>query len=89
MEDLAGFMNRFLINSQIYLSAFLCQMMGIIPETPSNLPQTDVWRTVIIYLLYFSGLVIVLRRNMALLFVGIYIGVMNFASFVLLQIIWG
>ena len=89
MEDWAGFMNRFLINSQIYLSAFLCQMMGIIPETPSNLPQTDVWRTVIIYLLYFSGLAIVFRRNMALLFVGIYIGVMNFASFVLLQIIWG
>ena len=26
---------------------------------------------------------------MALLFVGIYIGMMNFASFVLLQIIWG
>ena len=58
-------------------------------RTPSNLPQIDVWRIVIIYLLYFSGLAIVFRRNMALLFVGIYIGVMNFASFVLLQIIWG
>ena len=89
MEDLAGFMNRFLLNSQIYLSAFLCQMMGLVRETPSNLPEVDVWRTVIIYLLYFAGLAVVFRRNMALLFVGIYIGVMNFASFVLLQIIWG
>lgn len=88
MENLDGFIERLIVNSQVYLSAFLCQMMGIVPETPSNMPEISIWRTGIIYLLYFSGLVLLFKRNTALFFVGIYIGVMNFVSFVLLQVIW-
>ncbi|MDR2469339.1 MAG: hypothetical protein LBD27_02515, partial [Tannerella sp.] len=89
MEDLPGFCNRFIINSQIYLSAFLCQFMGIMPETASNYADYDPWRTVLIYLLYIICIIAVFRRNNALLFTGLYAGIMNLLSFVLLQTIWG
>ena len=89
MEDLSGFFNRFIVNSQVYLSVFLCQFMGVIPETASNYIDYNVWRTVLIYLLYIVCMIAVFRRNNALLFTGLYAGIMNFLSFVLLQTIWG
>ena len=88
-ESLAGLVNRFIVNSQIYLSAFLCQFMGVIPETPSNILHTSNMRTILIYLLFFCCMFIVFRRNKTLLFVGIYTGIMNFASFIILQSMWG
>ena len=89
LESLAGFVNRFMANSDIYLSAFLCQFMGIIPETPSNLLQINPILTILIYLLFFCCLFAVFKQNKALLFAGIYAGMMNFASFVILQSTWG
>jgi len=89
MEDTAGLLSRFWDNSRVYLSAFLCQMMGVMPETPSNRFDMSTPRTLIIYGLYFAALVIILvRRDAPLLFAGLYAGVLNFASFVVLQIIW-
>ena len=88
-ESWQGLLNRFTVNSVVYLSAFLCQFMGIIPETPSNLVEADNLRTILIYLLFGISLFVVFKRNNALLFIGIYTGVMNFFSFVLLQTIWG
>lgn len=89
MEDTAGLLSRFWDNSRVYLSAFLCQMMGVMPETPSNRFDMSATRTLIIYGLYFAALVVVLvRRDAPLLFAGLYAGVLNFASFVVLQIIW-
>ena len=88
-ESIAGFIDRFVANSNIYLSSFLCQFMGVIPETPSNIVQVNPIITVLIYLLFFCCLFIVLNRSKVLLFLGIYAGVMNFASFVILQSTWG
>ena len=89
MEDTAGLLSRFWDNSRVYLSAFLCQMMGVMPETPSNRFDMSATRTLIIYGLYFAALVVILvRRDAPLLFAGLYAGVLNFASFVVLQIIW-
>ena len=89
MEDASGLMVRFWDNSRIYLSAFLCQMLGIVPETPSNWFDADAGRTVVIYVVYFAALVIIMvRRNTPLLFAGLYAGVLNFASFIVLQTIW-
>jgi MFS family permease len=88
MESPAGMLKRFTENSQIYLSAFLYQFMGLIPDTYSNMFTVSTARTVAIYLLYAGCIVITFRRNKALLFAGIYAGVMNFASFIALQSMW-
>ncbi len=89
MEDASGLMVRFWDNSRIYLSAFLCQMLGIVPETPSNRFDADAGRTIVIYVVYFAALVVIMvRRNTPLLFAGLYAGVLNFASFIVLQTIW-
>ena len=88
-ESFAGFIDRFIENSLIYLSAFLCQFMGVIPETPNNLLQASYTRTILIYLLFFLCLYIVFKRNNALFFIGLYVGIINFAGFVILQSIWG
>jgi hypothetical protein len=88
MESFAGFVNRFIVNSDIYLSSFLCQFMGVIPETPNNDLQTNPILTILIYLLFFVCLFAVFKQSKALLFTGIYAGIMNFASFVILQSTW-
>ncbi|MDR1918336.1 MAG: hypothetical protein LBQ65_01670 [Tannerellaceae bacterium] len=88
-EDLHGFLVRFIENSHIYLSAFLYQFMGLRPETPSNVLDTSESRTVLTYLLFAVCLLTVwLRRNKALLFAGLYVGVMCFVTFVLLHSFW-
>ena len=88
LEDAAGLQARFWENSQIYLSNFLCQMLGVIHELPSNFLDVDVTRTVILYVLFFASFILVARRNAPLLFASLYVGVLNFASFVVLQTIW-
>lgn len=88
MEDAAGLQTRFWDNSKIYLSNFLCQMLGVIGERPSNFLDVDVTRTVILYALFFASFILVARRNAPLLFASLYVGVLNFASFVVLQAIW-
>lgn len=88
MEDMPGYWHRIVRNSQIYLSNFLCQMLGVIHELPSNFLDVDVTRTVILYVLFFASFILVARRNAPLLFASLYVGVLNFASFVVLQVIW-
>jgi len=88
MENLAGFLNRLIENSDIYLSRFLCQMLGVIKETPSNIVNTNPIRTILIYMLFTVSLIVVFKRSKALLFTGVYVGIMNFFSFVLLQTNW-
>ena len=87
-ESVMGYYNRIIVNSNVYLSAFLCQFMGLIPETPSNNIQVESIRTILIYMLFFICLVFVFKQNKALLFTGIYVGIVNFASFVILQSTW-
>ena len=88
-ENLAGFLNRFTINSHIYLSNFLCQFLGVIPERPSINIDMNVSRTILLYLLYFGSLIVLFKKNNPLLFVGIYVGVMLFSSFFILHTVWG
>jgi hypothetical protein len=90
LEDFPGMVKRFTENSDIYLSFYLYQFLGAIREMPG--PEyifVDSLRTVIIYLLYAFCMVMVWKRNRALLFVGMYAGIMNFASFIALQSLWG
>ncbi|MDR1646215.1 MAG: hypothetical protein LBS05_10450 [Tannerellaceae bacterium] len=89
MEDFPSLVKRFTQNSQVYLSAFLFQFMGLIPDTHSSMFTTSTARTLAIYILYAGCLALAFKRNNALLFAGIYAGVMNFASFIALQSNWG
>ncbi|MDR3194910.1 MAG: hypothetical protein LBT76_06445 [Tannerella sp.] len=88
MEDFSGLVKRFVDNSHAYFSCFLYQYMGLRPEQPSNYVDANPPLTVLTYVLYAVSLAVIFKRNKTLLFVGLYIGVMNFATFVLLHTIW-
>ncbi|MDR0844118.1 MAG: hypothetical protein LBN71_02770 [Tannerella sp.] len=63
--------------------------MGLIAEIPSNYMDINSARTIGMYVLFVGCLITVLfKRDKTLLFIGLYVGVMNFASFVLLQSSW-
>jgi hypothetical protein len=87
-DDFQGFVSRFTQNSLVYLSSFLYQFMGLLPDFPSGVADVNTIRCLVIYVLYAGCLAIVFRRNDTLLFIGLYVGVMNFVSFVALQSIW-
>jgi len=89
-ETFAGLIDRIKNNADIYLSNYLCQYFGVIKERISNEFSISTFRTIIICALYFASLIIAfIKRNKALLFTGLYIGVMFFATFVVLQPTWG
>ena len=87
MEDLPGFLKRLVVNSNIYLSNFLYQFMGLSPITNVVKPDKS-FLTLCTYILFFICFATVYKKNNPLLFTGVYVGVMNFASFVLLQTNW-
>jgi hypothetical protein len=87
-EDFSGMVRRFVENSHIYLSSCLSQFLGIVGEHPSNVIAVKPVRTILLYLLYAVSLAAVFRRNKTLLFTGLYVGVMIFATFLLIQSSW-
>ena len=88
MEDLPGFIDRLVANSHVYLSWFMYKFMGF--RTTDEAPLSEIpLLTVFTYILFFVCIIAIYKRNKPLLFAGIYVGVMNFASFILLQSIWG
>jgi hypothetical protein len=87
MEDLPGYIDRLIVNSHVYLSGFLYKFMGFRSSSELPLDKMPVL-TVLTYVLFFAGIIKVCKRNMPLLFTGIYAGVMNFACFILLQTLW-
>ena len=87
-ESLLGFWNRFVENSKIYLSIFLCQFMGVIQERPVHQIDINTLRTVLLYLTYFGSMIMLFKKNDVLLFSGIYVGIMLFSSFMILHTIW-
>jgi hypothetical protein len=87
IEDLPGLATRLVENSKTFLSMFLCQFMGLISSIPS-ISQLSISRAILIYLLFIVSLIVMFRRNKALLFIGLYAGVMCFFSFVILHASW-
>ena len=87
-DSFTGFCMRFIVNSQSYLSNFLCQFLGVIKEQPSNYHDINIFRTILLYLLFFGCLIILFKKNNPLLFSGIYVGVLLFCSFIVLHTIW-
>ena len=87
MEDFSGFIDRIVINSQVYLGGFFYRFLGLRPIV--EVPTEDMrLLTVFTYILFIACFVFVFKKSKSLLFTGLYAGVMNFVSFILLQTIW-
>ncbi len=82
-EDFAGFVQRFIDNSNLYLSRHLFVFMGLKSSyEPAPL------LTVVAYALFAIAFFSVFRKNKFILFTGIYIAVMMGTTFFILQKIW-
>jgi hypothetical protein len=86
MEDLPGFIDRLIVNSNVYLSKFLYQFMGL--GSTSTMPGERPVLTVLTYVLFLVCITAVYKKSKPLFFVGLYAGVMNLVSFILLQTNW-
>lgn len=87
MEDIPGFINRLVVNSNMYLSGFFYQFLGIRPLSevaPKEIPMLSIFT----YTLFIVCAIILYKKNKPLFFTGLYAGTMNFASFILLQTVW-
>ena len=85
-EDFGGMVDRFLENSQIYLSKLLLIGTGL--KDPANI-ETSVIITLLIYALFGLAIYFAIRKSRVMRFVGYYLGVTLFISFVILQTNWG
>ena len=80
MEDLPGFWHRLVENSKVYLT-FFYEYLGLRPEFSA----LSLLLTLFTYVLFFVCIIPVYKRNKSLFFVGLYAGIMNVASFIILQ----
>jgi hypothetical protein len=85
-EDFGGMVDRFLENSQIYLSRLLMVGAGIKEPGYSD---TSALVTILIYILFGIALYYAIRKSRVMRFVGYYLGAILFVSFVILQQHWG
>lgn len=85
-EDLPGMFNRFLENSEMYLSRLM--MVGAGLKDPSN-PDSSVFVTLLIYALFGIALYFAIRKHRVMRLVGYYLGAVFFLTFVILQQHWG
>ncbi len=85
-EDFGGMVNRFLENSEIYLSRLLMIGTGLKDPTNSN---TSAFITILIYLLFGIAIFYAIKKSRVMRFVGIYLGIILFVTFFILQTHWG
>jgi hypothetical protein len=85
-EDFGGFVNRFLENSETYLSRLL--MIGAGLRDPSY-SETSALVTILLYALFGIGIYFAIRKSSTMRLVGYYLGIMLFSTFLLLQTHWG
>lgn len=84
-ETLGGFLNRFVDNSNLYLSKHLMQMVGLKNEAQKS---TNLFVTLLLYLVFLYGVFKAVRKNNYLLFTAVYTAVMLGITFVVLQKLW-
>ena len=86
-EDFSGLITRVINNSHIYLSGYLYKYFGF--RSSSDAPLENIPAlSILAYILFTICFISVFKKNKPLLFIGIYSGVLLFASFVLLHVIW-
>ncbi len=85
-EDFAGYIKRFVENSNMYISRHFYTLLGLRPDRPVTMKPV---LTIFTYLLYLAGLFKVAKKNNYLFFTGIYAGIFCLLTFVILQQQWG
>ena len=83
-EDFAGFISRFIGNSNLYLSKHIYKFLGLRPE----ILQPNGFLTIIIYALFFVAIYYAFKKNRYLLFTGIYLLVLTGITFIIVQTRW-
>ena len=85
-ENFKGMIDRFLDNSDIYLSRLIMIASGL---RSSDYSGTSALITILLYLLFAVAIYMAFRRNKVMKFTGIYLGLAIAATFVALQQQWG
>jgi len=85
LEDFNGYVNRFLTNSNLYLSKHLYSFIGF----KIDITKTSTFLTVFTYILFFTSLITAfVKKNKYLIFTGIYLMMVCAAIFFSLQTRW-
>lgn len=92
-EDIAGLFQRFIDNSNLYLSKHFFVFIGLKPEnleglTPEQLPHINPLFTIIIYAIVIWALIAVIKKNKYLFFTILYTGFMSVVTFFAVQKHW-
>ena len=85
MEDFAGFIDRFIENSNIYISKCVYFISGLrAEESPLN-----GMLTILTYILLIGALIMVFKKNKTIQFTIFYIASLCSVTFIGLQVMWG
>ncbi len=84
-ETILGYLNRFVDNSNLYLSKHFFRMIGLRSVDALLLKPV---LTVLLYVLFVFSFVSIYKKNKYLTFVAIFIAVLLGSTFVILQRIW-
>jgi hypothetical protein len=85
-EDLSGYINRVLVNSDLYLSRHFMAIIGFRKAEAVMSPNTLV--TLLVYLMSLGALGLTYRKNRYLFFTGLVAGAFLLVSFIILQTKW-
>ncbi len=85
-EDFHGFLIRILNNSNSYISRHFYAMLGIRPYDVPCEPLP--WLNIATWTVFFTGAVLVFRKNKFLLFTALYTFLLLLFSFIILQTRW-
>jgi len=92
-ETIIGFIQRFIDNSNIYLSRQLFEIFGLRPELVEikgtlGAPPVIPIVTLLVYITFIIGIIWFFRKNKYMLFTGIYLFMMMGITFFILQTLW-
>ena len=84
-ETIAGFLTRFVDNSNLYLSKHFLKIGGL---RSTDVKSANGLFTLLLYGLFLFGLFKAFKKNRYMLFTGIYVSVMLGITFIALQKLW-
>ncbi len=84
-ETFAGFIHRFIDNSNLYLSKHFLKMTGL---RAASIKTTNGLFSILLYGLFIVALVKAFKRNKYVLFTAIYVAAMLGITFIVLQKLW-
>ncbi len=86
VEDFSGMVTRFLANIKMYFSRHFFASIGL--RDPSKV-ETSYLPAIILIIIFLIGLYFAFRKHKWMLFVGVYLGISIFTTFITLNQSWG